>query len=593
MKIIMIDNIPPATIFILGALLIPLIKGKLKSVYMLLLPVAALLIILNLPEGKSCSFDLFGFSVILNRVDKLSLIFGYIFTFVTFIGLIYAIHVKDNFQHISALIYAGGALGVTFAGDVFSLYIFWEIMTVASTFLILARRTKKSQAAAFRYVLVHIVGGLCLLAGIILYIHERGTTEFDFIGLNGLSAWLIFIGIAINAAIPPLHAWLQDAYPEATVTGTIFLCALTTKSAVYLMARTFPGTELLIWVGAIMTAFPIIFAMIENDQRRVLCYSMINQIGFMLVGVGIGTSLSLNGTVAHAFNDILFKALLFMAVGAVIHRTGKSKCTELGGLYKTMPITCGLCIVGAASISAFPLFSGFVSKSMIVSAVSHHKMIAVWLILQFASAGVLHHAGIKIPFFTFFGHDSGLRPKEPPLNMLIAMGIAAFCCVFIGIFPGVLYNLLPFPVEYVPYTGSHVIGQLQLLMFAILAFTLLILSGLYPADIRAMNLDTDWFYRKGGRLFYRVMDWGLNGINSFADRIIMVGMTKKLGQFAKDGLANIIIFAATPYFAVSGFNQLRRNVITLKIRNTFNKSLFPVGLIIIPVVAYLCLLILL
>jgi len=590
MKIIMTSSFPPAAIFILGALLIPLLKGKIKSFYILLLPVVTFLVIINLPEGKSCSFDVSGFSVILNRVDRLSLIFGYIFTLVTFIASLYAFHVKEDVQHISALIYAGSALGVTFAGDVFSLYIFWEIMTVASTFLILARRTKKSGAAAYRYVLVHIVGGLCLLAGILLYVHERGTIEFDYIGLKGLSSWLIFIGIAINAAIPPLHAWLQDAYPEATVTGLIFLSALTTKSAIYLMSRTFPGTELLIWLGAIMTAFPIFFAMIENDQRRVLCYSMINQIGFMLVGIGIGTHLSLNGTVSHAFNDILFKALLFMAVGSVIHQTGKSKCTELGGLYKTMPITTGFCIIGAASISAFPLFSGFVSKSMVISSVGNHKMIAIWLILQFASAGVLHHAGIKIPYFTFFGHDSGLRTKEPPLNMLMAMGIAAFLCIFIGVFPGVLYSLLPFPVEYVPYTASHIAGQLQLLMFAILAFTLLILSGLYPSDIRALNLDTDWFYRKGAKVFYKVTDWGFNGLNRLTDRIFIGQFTGGISKFAKNGMAYLLVWILILFWTLTGLDPARRTTKANKIFLTFRHNAFPIGVIAIPVILYLCLL---
>ncbi|NQU05555.1 MAG: Na(+)/H(+) antiporter subunit D [Calditrichaeota bacterium] len=589
----MSGNIPPAAILIVGALLVPLIKGKLKQAYLLLLPVLVIWLIINLPDGKSCAFTINGFDIILNRVDKLSLIFGYIFTLITFIAILFALKVKDDLQHAAALVYAGGALGVTFAGDVFSLYVFWEMMSVASTFLILARRTKASQDAAFRYVMVHIVGGLCLLAGIILYVHERGTTEFSFIGLNGLSSWLIFFGIAVNAAIPPLHVWLKDAYPNATVTGAVFMSALTTKSAVYLMARTFPGTELLIWLGAIMTIYPIFFAVIENDLRRVLSYSLVNQVGFMMVGIGIGTQLSLNGTVSHAFCHILYKALLFMSVGSVLHMTGKIKCTELGGIYKTMPITAFFCIIGAASISAFPLFSGFVSKSMIISAAGHEKLIAIWIMLQFASAGVLHHAGIKVPFFAFFGKDSGIRVKEPPLNMLIAMGIAAFFCVFLAVCPNLLYSILPYPVDYIPYTASHVVGQLQLLLFAALAFVLFTYSGLHPAEVRAANMDFDWFYRKGGRLFYNVMDWGLNGFNRLADKYFMVGLTGKVCQFAKHGLANIVVAGMTPYFIIDGTDQPNRDATAAKIRNVFSRSLFPIGLIVIPVVIYLCLLLIL
>ncbi len=540
--------IPPAAIFIVGALFVPLMRGRLKSAFMLVLPVLAFATLVNMPEGKYWIVNFLDYDLIFGRVDRLSMVFGYIFTIVSFIGILFALKVEDDLQHVSALMYAGGALGVTFSGDFFSLYIFWELLAISSTFLILARRTKTSQAAAFRYIQVHVFGGLCLLAGIMVYIHDSGTTEFSYIGLNGIGSWLIFIGIALNAAIPPLHPWLQDAYPEATVTGAVFMSALTTKTAVYLMARTFPGTELLIWVGAFMTAMPIFYAVLENDIRRVLAYSLINQVGFMMCGIGIGTALAINGTVSHAFCHILYKALLFMSTGSVLYMTGKIRCTDLGGLYKTMPLTCLFCIIGAASISAFPLFSGFVSKSMIISAAAHGNLITVWLILQFASAGVFHHAGIKVPFFTFFGHDSGIRTKEPPLNMLLAMGIAAFLCVAIAVFPGPLYDILPYPVDYVPYTGAHVVGQLQLLMFGALAFCLLILAGYYPAEMRAINLDTDWFYRKGGRLFYYIMDKVLNGVNRLADRVIARAIPGWLGQLSRTPISSLM----TLYMRVTG-----------------------------------------
>ena len=546
--------IPPPFIFIVGALLIPLIKGKFKAAYMLFLPVFAFITLIKMPEGKYWVTHVLDYSLVFGRVDKLSMVFGYIFTLISFIGVLFALKVEDDLQHVSAFMYAGGALGVTFSGDLVTLYIFWEIMAVFSTFLILARKTTASGNAAFRYVLVHLFGGLCLLAGIMLYIQNTGTTEFDYIGLTGPASWLIFIGIALNAAIPPLHPWLQDAYPEATVTGAVFLSALTTKSAVYLMARTFPGTELLIYIGALMTAIPIFYAVLENDIRRVLAYSLINQVGFMMCGIGIGTQLAINGTVSHAFCHILYKALLFMSAGSVLHMTGKIRCTDLGGLYKTMPLTCLFCMIGAASISAFPLFSGFVSKSMIVSAASHEKLIAVWLILQFASAGVFHHAGIKVPFFTFFGHDSGIRAKEPPLNMLLAMGIAAFLCIAIAIVPGPLYNILPYPVDYVPYTGAHVVGQLQLLMFGALAFSLLILSGYYPAEMRAINLDTDWFYRRAGRLFYYIMDRALNSINEVCGHVFANSIPKRLGQWSRNPISSLAKYYMTTTDKYRGLN---------------------------------------
>ncbi len=497
----MINAVAPAAIFIIGAPIIFFLRGRLKSVYLLLLPVLASISLLSMHEGTYWIVNFLGYELIFGRVDKLSLAFGYIFALVSFISVLYSLRVKDDGQHIAGFIYAGSAQGVVFSGDFLTLFLFWEIMAFSAAYLIWASKTEASRGAGLRYLLVHIAGGLCLLAGITLHYHDTGSLVFSFIGLDGPASYLILLGFGINAAFPILHSWLPDAYPESTFSGTVFLSAFTTKSAVYVLARGFPGTEMLIWIGATMTAFPIFYAVIENNLRRVLSYSLINQVGFMVVGVGIGTTLSLNGTVAHAFCHILYKALLFMSMGAVLHQTGKINATDLGGLYKTMPLTTIFCIVGAASISGFPLTNGFVSKSMIVSASGVEGLIPVWFALVFASAGVFHHSGIKIPFFAFFSHDSGIRTKEPPINMLLAMGIAAFLCIFIGVFPGFLYSILPYPVDYVPYTAAHVIDQLQLLFFSALAFSLLMLSGIYPAEIRAINLDTDWFYRKGAKAF--------------------------------------------------------------------------------------------
>ena len=218
----------------------------------------------------------------------------------------------------------------------------------------------------------------------------------------------------------------------------------------------------------------------------------------MVVGVGIGTELALNGTAAHAFADILFKGLLFMSMGAVLLRTGKINGSDLGGLYKSMPYTTGFCIIGAASISAFPLFSAFVTKSMIMEAAAHEGLTLAWLVMLFASAGVFHHAGIKIPFFAFFAHDSGIRCKEAPVSMLIAMALAAALSMCIGIFPQTLYALLPYQTEYEPFTFTHVITQLQLLFFSALAFTWLLRQGIYPPELHSVNIDADWLYRKPG-----------------------------------------------------------------------------------------------
>jgi len=530
----MVRSLPPAAILIIGAFLVPFLKGRLKSAYLLLVPVIAFITVVSIPEGIHWSVGFLDYDLILGRVDRLSRVFGYIFTIISFIGTLYALHLKnEDGQHVAAFLAAGGALGATFAGDLLTFFVFLEMMTIAQTYLIWARRTEASYGAGLRYLLVHLFAGLCLLVGIIIHVHQTGSIEFGVIGLDGLASYLILIGLGINCVFPLLHAWLPDAYPEATITGTVFLCAFTTKVAVYALARGFPGTEELIWIGAAMTVFPIFYAVLENDLRRVLSYSLINQVGFMVAGIGIGTPLSLNGSVAHVFNNILFKALLFMSMGAVLHQTGKINATDLGGLYKTMPLTTLFCIVGALSISGFPFFNGFVSKSMIMGAAAQGGMGILYLALLFASAGVLHHAGIKIPFFAFFSQDSGIRTQDPPLNMILAMGIAAFLCLFIGIMPGPLYAILPYPVDFQPYTAAHVVSQLQLVLFAVLAFCFLILSGIYPPEMRAINLDIDWFYRKGGKVFLRLAD-RLPGVKGDASLPHVVGTDREVIRGSED-----------------------------------------------------------
>jgi multicomponent Na+:H+ antiporter subunit D len=517
----MIEPLPPAAILIVGALLVPCFRGRIKSVVLLAVPVLAMLNLLAMPPGTYWTVPFLDDALIFGRVDQLSMAFGIVFVLITFIGLLYTLNLKGHGQHVAGLIYAGGALGVTFAGDLFSLYIFWEILAVASVFLILARRQPESSDAALRYFMWHFFGGLCLLAGIVLYVIRHETAAFGHIGLTDWPSAFIFTGFCLNAAVFPLHAWLPDAYPRATVGGAVFMSALTTKSAVYILARTFAGTEALIWAGAFMTCFPIFYAVIVNDMRRVLAYSLINQVGFMVCGIGIGTPLAINGVVAHAFCHIIYKALLFMSAGAVLHMTGRIRATDLGGLYKTMPFTAVCCMIGAASISAFPLFSGFVSKSMTVTAAAEQHLTAVWLMLMFASAGVFHHAGIKVPFFIFFGHDSGIRTQEPPLNMRLAMGLAALICIFLGVYPQPLYAILPYPVDYVPYTAFHVLAMLELLMFGALAFTVLVLSGHYPPEMRAVNLDTDWFVRLPGRQFVRFCGSPLQRLGGAVDSVVI------------------------------------------------------------------------
>ena len=503
--------------------MVALLPYRLGQIILLATPLTGGLVLLGMTPDAELQWNIMNLVLEPLRVDRLSLLFGYLFHIAAFLGIVFSLHQRDRLQAIASLLYAGSALGAVFSGDLLTLFFFWEMLALTSAFLIFARKTERARRAGVRYLIIQVASGVLLLTGALVLYRQDNSLAFNHIGLDTFGGGLIFLAFGIKCAFPLLHNWLADAYPEATVTGTVFLSAFTTKVAVYALARGFAGTEALVYIGAVMTCFPIFYAVIENDLRRVLAYSMINQIGFMVVGIGLGTALALNGAIAHAFNDVIFKGLLMMSMGAVLYRTGRMNGSDLGGLYKSMPITTTLCIVGAASISAFPLFSGFVSKSMVMVAVLDEGHPVVWLALLFASAGVFHHAGIKIPFFAFFAHDSGIRTTEPPLNMLIAMGIAAILCVFIGSYPWLLYSLLPFEVSYVPFDRTHVLAQLQLLVFSAAAFTWLKISGIYPPELHATNIDVEWLYRRLAPRAARRVGWFVSSAGDAATRALRGG----------------------------------------------------------------------
>jgi multicomponent Na+:H+ antiporter subunit D len=492
----MTEWLHPALLLALGALPLGVLQGRARQVWQLVLPLLVLASVAALESGTLLTMQLAGLELMPLRADGLSLIFAYIFSLILLIGNIFALEVEDNAQHVAASLYAAAALGATLAGDLVTLYVFWEIMVVASVWLIWRRRQRSAYQAGYRYLIVHALGGMLLFAGVIAYSLHTGSLAFEPLAGSGAAFYLILAAFLINAAAPPLHAWLPDAYPEATVTGTVFLSAFTTKTAVYVLARGFPGTEFLVWLGVGMTLYGVTYAFLVNDIRRLLAYHIISQVGYMVAGVGIGTTLAISGTAAHAFTHILYKALLLMGAGAVLQMTGRSKLTELGGLYRYMPITFVLYMVGGLSISAFPLFSGFVSKTIIIEAAAEDGRGVIFLLMMLAGVGTFLSTTLKLPWFTFFGKDAGLRPAEAPINMRLAMGLAALLCFVIGVMPQMLYQILPHAVDYNAYTASHLIKEGQLLLFTGIAFFLL-LKHLGGKD--KISLDFDWFYRDLGR----------------------------------------------------------------------------------------------
>ena len=488
----MID-FPPGLVLLLGAFLLPLVGRNVRYILILGLPLVTLGLIWNLPDGSFAILSMFDYQLVFMRSDPLSRLFATVFSIMTFAGGLYALNQKKIMELVAVFAYAGSAIGAVFAGDLISLFIFWEIMAVASTMVLLSVGSKVCNRVSMRYFQVHMFGGSLLLVGILAYILDSGSTAFTAMQPNTFGSILILAGFLVNVAAPPLSAWLSDAYSEASFSGTVFLSAFTTKTAVYVLLRGFPGTEILIFIGLFMIFYGIIYALLENDMRRILAYSIVNQVGFMVTGIGIGTEMALNGVAAHAFAHIIYKALLLMAAGSVLYMTGKRKCTDLGGLFQSMPLTTLCGIVGALSISSFPLTSGFISKSMIGQSAADANLVIVWFLLLAASAGVFLHAGIKFPWFVFFQKDSGLRPPDPPWNMRLAMIFFSGLCIGIGIWPEHLYSMLPYPVTYQPYTVTHVVNMLQLLLFSGFAFFLML-----PLMRRTLTitLDFDWFYRR-------------------------------------------------------------------------------------------------
>ncbi|MDA3901946.1 MAG: Na(+)/H(+) antiporter subunit D [Desulfuromusa sp.] len=533
----------PATMFIIGALLLPLAKKfNVQKIWLVLVPLVAFIQIKFLPESFG-NVEWLGFELKFGRVDQLTMVFLHVFTLMALIGSIFGLHVKESGQHVAAWLYVAGSLGTTLAGDYLTVFIFWELMAFASVFLIWYRKRKRSIDAGYRYLLVHTFGGLVLLGGIFLRYQNVGDLNFEWISVDHatLADYLIMIGFMLNAAVPPIHAWLPDAYPEATVTGAVFMCAFTTKTAVYVLARGFAGFETLAIMGAIMTLYGVFYAVIENDARRILAYHIVSQVGYMVCAVGIGTEMAINGASAHAYAHILYKALLFMGIGSVLEMTGRSKLTELGGLYKYMPFTMIFTVIGGIAISGFPLTSGFISKSMIITAAGNNHQLVIMSMLLLAAVGTFLSVGIKLPYYVFFGpKDSGLKPKEAHWNMQVAMGMAAFMCIFLGFYPDYLYDMLPYAVQYHPYTSYHLAETFHLMGFTGLGFYLMV-KYLKPHDVS--NLDLDWFYRRGAVWFMWVANKPVNATNEWVSNIyqniglrLTMALARALSWFDWEGI---------------------------------------------------------
>jgi formate hydrogenlyase subunit 3/multisubunit Na+/H+ antiporter MnhD subunit len=504
--------VPPFLIFLIGGPLILALRGRVRQAALVAVAALSLLVVLFLPGGAiagpveggftAWQIPFMGYTLTLLRVDSLSYLMGVIFALITLLAVLYAVWVDKPRLHLYALLYAGVSIGAVFAGDWITLLVFWELMAITSTILIW-QEGGEAIGAGFRYFLFHALGGALLGAGIALLILSGGSTVVGPIGgLLGSTAgyWgaiFIVLGIGVNACFIPLHTWLPDAYPRAHFAASVFLAIYTTKTAVYLLARAQPPTLLIAYMGAIMAIYGVTFAVLQNDMRRLLSYHIISQLGYMVAGVGLfcwfsGSQvglLGLNGGMAHLFNNLLYKTLLFMAVGVIIWKTGENLLSRVGGLQKRMPVTAITYWIAAFSISGIPLFNGYVSKGMVMLAAEEASPL-LWILLEIASFGTFL-SFLKLGYFAF------LRPakaeikgaSDPPPMAQIAMAGIAVLCVVIGIYPQLLYGILPGPVHYSAYNPVQLAGAFIVLGAAALFFFTVGKKVLEPHETGLVDFD--------------------------------------------------------------------------------------------------------
>ncbi len=493
--------ISPGMFLIAAGLALPLLRADTRVVALLGAPVLALAYLWWLAPAGAEPFvteaEYLGVALTPVRIDTLALLFGTVFCLAAGAAGLFALPSRNLTEQASALVYAGAGIGAVTAGDLLTLFVYWEVMAIASTLVVWAGGAS-ARAAGLRYVVIHFLGGVLLMAGAAGHVAAAGDTSFVAMTADSPATWAILAAFLINAGAPPLWPWVADAYPRASWAGAVFLSAFTTKTSVYVLIRGFPGEEILIPIGIAMIVYGFVYAIREADLRRVLAYAIVNQVGIMVVAIGVGTTKALDGAAAQAFVHILYKALLFMCLGAILYRTGKTRAQDLGGLARAMPVTTVCCLIAAATALALPLTAGYASKALLSTGVGSSGEIWAWLAITAASAGVVFNAGIKVPWYALFRapdrpwHE---LPKDPPAPMQAAMiGLAALCLILGPGYP-LLYALTPEGGGYAPYKLATLSTQLQLVLAAGLGFFLL-RRHIAPRDGRL--LDFDWLWRDAG-----------------------------------------------------------------------------------------------
>ncbi len=504
------DSVPPALLMLAAAAVVPLLPGAARPWVVVAAPAIVLVQLMVWLEPESTrTIGWLVLELTLLAVDDVNEVWATVFALVGVGGGLFGLHLRDRWQQTAILAYGGSALGVLFAGDLLTLIAFWESMAVASTVLILQGGRPRSHGAGQRYFYVHIVGGSLLLAGILWHFGETGSLAIEHVD-SGAAAWLMFAGVAVNAALVPVHAWLSDAYPEASAAGMVFLGAFTTKTAVYVMLRMFDGWDILLAAGPAMAVYAAVFALMENDIRRLLAYHIISSVGFMVTAVGLGTAAGAASVADQVFTHVLWQAAMVMSAGAVLHATGATKLTDLGGLAAPLRWVLAAYLAGALSISVFPLLAGLEASHLYTEHAAGADLRWAATLLYAASVGTVLAVAVKLPYYAFFApaRDSATATTRVPWGMYAAMGAAAVLSIAVGVLPGAAPKVFGLHLEHPEYTTTTIVSGLQVLALSAIG-AWLFLPKLARRD--TVTLDADWVYRKAGRPFSALVLQPLEG----------------------------------------------------------------------------------
>ena len=427
------------------------------------------------------------------EVDALSLFFALLVSVAVFVSGVYSIQYMrhdDNEREYYTLflMLGGGVMGLVLSGDLFNMFIMVEILTFAAVALTAFRNTAKGALeAAFKYLVVGSIGSTCILVGTSMLYAQAHTLNLAQLAqvipgnLNTatkVAFALLFVGFGTKAFIVPFHPLAADAHGAAPASISVMISGVLTKSGIYGIIRLTYflfqtmnlGTMqfLLVFIGSLSMFICVTMALAQHDFKRLLAFHSISQIGYVLTAVGLCTALGVSAGLYHAMNHTLFKGLLFLAAGAVLHETGTTDLGKLGGLSKKMPHTTVLFLIGAFSISGIPPFNGFASKWMIYQA-TYQKAVEsgnigflLVTIIALVTSVLTLASFVKVSQSVFFGQlpKELEHVKEVPFGMRLAMGIFALLCVLTGLFPNLVTTYITEPAARAVFSVAQYISAM-------------------------------------------------------------------------------------------------------------------------------------